>query len=263
MSDNKKYLTEIKELPGYEESKSSPSSKKELDSRDNPSSSNNDKKTAKNDDSGEVSVQNVNLEDNSKDTKDILKPSNEKTRRIGGIPFSTRDILLNVINVLTFILLIVILTRMVGKAEELRSIRNENLKLSENYNYNQEQVDNSLDQAEQLRELFISESGVIDFVSDVENLSSSAIRKVSFSSPDPVQDRSGSYGRPIVITLRGSWREIDQAIDDIHELPYLFRPIKIEIEEPETGDEQDSVQGVFEVSYGGLLYTEDPGSSDE
>lgn len=258
-SDTKKYLTEIKELPGYEDEVGT--SLSEASSQDNNEDielsrvSNNI--SAKNIDSVDKTKKEVNQTEESELESEtgvkLTKTKPDKVKKIAGVPFTPRDIILNSINILTLVLLIVILMQLNSKAEELNSLKSENVRLSENYNYNMDQVEENLQKAQELSDLFANDSEVIDFVSDVENLrDSGAIRSVRFSSPDPVIDRSGSYGRPIIIDLRGNWQQIDQAIDDIHSLPYLFRPVKVQI------GEQESTDGILEVNYGGLLYIEDP-----
>lgn len=275
MTDNadqevKKYLTEIKELPNYEgEDKAEdkqkvnrqpqmpPPNPEPVDNAKSIEKSAQQAKQAKKDKTEKSETVEINETRNDARLEEILKDKPRKVRRIVGIPLTTRDILLNLINILTLILLIVIITEIDDKAVELKQIKNENIRLSENYDYNSDQVNEDVQQAERLDKLFITDSGVIDFVSDVENLNESgAIRRVSFSSPDPVKDKSGSFGRPIIIQLRGNWNQIDQAMKNIHDLPYLFRPVRIEIERlsPEEGGPGDAI----EVGYGGLLYIKDP-----
>ncbi len=262
--EDKKYLTEMKELPNYDKAENDV---------ENPN-----KKTAPQFNAVEKDNFQESLTKNIAEEKALMQTTNPGSRldnnldkffkpevpkslkRIAGIPFSTRDFILNSINVLTLILLFVMLSRIEGKAKDLKEVQNENIKLSENYNYNTEQVDINLKKAEEINSLFTTDTGVIDFVNDVERLNASgATRSVNFSSPDPVKDRSGSFGRPIIINLRGNWSQIDQAIDEIHNLPYYFRPIKVEIE---TADLEEG-SGNLDVRYGGLLYLEETTKDDQ
>ena len=64
---------------------------------------------------------------------------------------------------------------------------------------------------------------------ELQKSDAGAISKVSFASQKAVTDKTGNYGVPIVIELMGSWDAIDSDLQKIDKLPYLFRPVKVEI----------------------------------
>ena len=56
---------------------------------------------------------------------------------------------------------------------------------------------------------------------------------------------------PVVIELEGSWEAIDTDLQAIDQLPYLVRPVRVEIEQSE------AEEGVIVFKYGIFLYVSD------
>jgi hypothetical protein len=174
------------------------------------------------------------------------KPT-EKDRLI-----TTKEILLGVINVASITLLIVLLIKLPEKAKELNTLRNQVLLSESEVALEVSEVEGSKEKAKELEDLFIDEVGLVNFVSDVEKLKgeASSISKINITSKKAVKDRTGSYGIPVVIEMRGNWTQFGDDINKIQELPYLFRVIRIDTEIL-------NEEGVIGLKYGGFLYVHD------
>jgi hypothetical protein len=166
------------------------------------------------------------------------------------LPFTFKDIMLGIINLVSVILLVIILFKLPAKAKEYKAIRLENLGSDAAVNIEQNSIDEAKEKVEVLQSLYLDESGVVDFVNDVESLKSEggSILGVSFASQRAVKDKTGNYGVPVVIELSGSWSAIASDLQRIEKLSYLFRPVNLDIKR----DVDDPNVIIFD--YGIILY---------
>lgn len=227
-----KYLTEMKELPNYNEGK------KEI-----PKTSKIQPK-GKMKDGGQPKV----VKEESLQMEKSPKLEDDKSEKL----ITTKDILLSVINIASLALMVILLIKLPQKAQELNKLRNQVLLSESEVALEISEVEGSKDKAAQLTSLFIDEVGLVNFVSDVEGLKGedSSIRKINITSQKVLKDKTGSFGIPVVIEMRGNWIQFGQDMENIQALPYLFRAIRIETEEFEE-------EGVIGLRYGGFLYVDD------
>jgi hypothetical protein len=228
-----KYLTEMKELPGHKEVKKAASKpdRVQLEAMKKATFQQKEDKAIK-----EPEI----AKDNNNDTS-----SEERL-------ITTKDILLGVINIASLALLIVLLIKLPEKAEELNKLRNQVLLSESEVALETSEVEGNKDRARELENLFIDDQGLVNFVGDVEKLKgeSSSINKINITSQKAVKDKTGSYGVPVVIEMRGDWGRFGEDMKKIQQLPYLFRVIRID---SEVLDEE----GVVGLKYGGFLYVDD------
>lgn len=232
-----KYLTEIKELPPEAQGevlKEKPKEKTELPEVVPPAPP--EKVTS--------------LDENLVLDKD---KEDEEENFLGKLPLSPKDLILGAVNLVTLVLLIIILLRFPDRADELRALRVEDLRNRSNVTHEFTQIENNKGKSQELEGLFVNESGVVEFVGDVEAIRAEggSYRGISFASQQAVEDKSGNLGLPIVIELAGSWAAIDSDLQKIDQLPYLFRPVLVDIEPSETEE------GVIVFKYGIFLYVND------
>jgi hypothetical protein len=167
-------------------------------------------------------------------------------------PFSAKDVILGVINFISFVFLVIILMKFPSKAQELRKLKIEELKNEATVSPELGKINVYKTKVDELDSLFLDEVGVVDFVDEVEKLKSEggAFDKVIFASQKVVEDRTGNYGIPVIIELRGSWKAINTTMEAIDKLPFLFRPANITAEPAKE-------EGVLIFKYGGFLYVND------
>ena len=174
-----KYLTNIKELPpdyGKEESrpreKVTSLEKKDanvLRRKEKP-----EEKISTTQDSSENSLQN----EKSFSFDEI---SEEETKK--KLPFSSREIILSVINLSSLIFLLIILYKLPVKAQELKTSIIEKIKNEGSISYEFIEVETGKEKADSLEKLFLEDEGVVEFVNKVESLKkeNEAVKKVSFA----------------------------------------------------------------------------------
>ncbi|OGM60127.1 hypothetical protein A2955_04260 [Candidatus Woesebacteria bacterium RIFCSPLOWO2_01_FULL_37_19] len=235
-----KYITEMKELPPEEEEtvKTKPSSENKIQ--------NTVVETKKTEDKPKETIPANQVSD--KNSIDDIGEQ-EKTKS----PFSFKDIILGIINLVTIIFLIIILVRFPDKANELKKLRNENFQNTSNVSFEYTEIAEYKKKAEDMDKLFLDESGIVNFVNSVEVIKAKArsISKLSFTSQKAVNDKTGNFGIPAIIELAGNWDLISADLAEIERLPYLFRPVVIEI----FPDKEDV--NIVHFNYGGLLYVVD------
>jgi hypothetical protein len=132
----------------------------------------------------------------------------------------------------------------------LKSLKIQEIKNEEAEGLGTTEIETASPKAKKMSELFLDEAGIVNFVNDVElqKTEGGAISKVAFASQKAVGDKTGNYGVPIVIELAGSWESIDKDLQKIDQLPYLFRPVQIEI-----GYDEENPEVVI-YKYGIFLY---------
>jgi hypothetical protein len=183
----------------------------------------------------------------------VIPEDYETVEEIIDKPYTSRDIILGVINLLSIIFLVFLLIKLPQKAEELKELRIEDLKDSQNLNVVSPTFESDKKKSTDLQKLFLDDFGVVNFTVDIEKLKTlnPAIQKVTFTSQKPIKDRLGFLGLPVVIILEGDWNTIGQAMNSLEALPYLFRPVSIK------SDIKKDDPNVIVLNYGGLLYVGD------
>jgi hypothetical protein len=178
------------------------------------------------------------------------------------LPLSSKDIILGTVNLITVVALFFLLVKLPEKAETLNKLTIENIRNESSVSFEFSDVEASKEKADKLTELFIDESGVVDFVAEVEDIKaeSGSIQKLTFTGEGATKDKTGNYGIPVIIEMRGTWEEIGKDLEKIQTLNYLFRAVKIEarnvlLEDEETKELIDT--NVVELEYGGFLYVSD------
>jgi hypothetical protein len=167
--------------------------------------------------------------------------------------YTSKDVILAVINLLSVIFLIFLLIKLPEEAEELRNLRIDSIKDSQGGSVGISNSEDSISKSAELQSLFLDDFGVVNFTVDIEKLKveNPVIKKVSFTSQKPVKDRLGFSGVPAVIVLEGNWESIGRAMEAIESLPYLFRPVDMKSEASSDNP------NVIVLNYGGLLYVGD------
>jgi hypothetical protein len=216
--DIAKYLTDIKELPGV------------------PSSAINLKR--------KTPADIKKKEDELSEIQQELKVQKE-TRTV-----SFGAIFLIVLNFIFVIVLAFILSKLPGKAKELKELINQELqaeKVGGTQLVNLE-IENMKPKTEKLEALFPDERGLVDFVRDLDELKNQGfITNFNFASKEPVKDKTGLYGVPVIIEFRGSWSQIGEGLLRLQNLPFMFRAVKVETE-------FKPLESVIQLKYGGFLY---------
>ena len=168
--------------------------------------------------------------------------------------FSTKDVILGAINILSIVFLIFLLTQISAKSKSINSLKSEERLTMIGGPIDNTEIEEYMKKSDQLEGLFVDESGVVEFVGEVDKLKSTGhVVNLSFTSQKPVKDLTGNVGLPIIIELRGdSLDELLPALGKIKDLPYLIRPISIKVRPLD--EEIREGKNITVVEYGVLLY---------
>ena len=150
-------------------------------------------------------------------------------------------------------MLIVLLIKFPQKAKQLRDLRAEDARNQTDTSKVFPEVAKAKEKTDELEKLFINESGVVDFVKDVESLrgENSAVSALTFQSQKYIKDRTNNFGVPLTIVMKGNWQQIASDLEKIQKFPYLYRAVNIEVK-----PDKDA-EGVVEFRYGIFLYVND------
>ncbi|OGM09486.1 hypothetical protein A2159_00975 [Candidatus Woesebacteria bacterium RBG_13_34_9] len=239
------YLTQMKELPPVFEEDNKSEKKERSGSEKTPDLIKTEKTSSdkqKMDSSEEVSDKAIFGESGNLDSE-----GEEKNKK--SIPISSKDIILGVINIISVIFLILILTKFPNKAQELKKLHIESMTNESNVSVEFPEISDGLLKVEKLEPLFLDEGGIVNFVDDLEKIKvkNEAIKSVTFTSQKVIKDKTGNFGYPVMIEMSGNWDMFDLALQEIDKLPYLFRTAKVTIE-------KDEKENVILFNYGVFLY---------
>ena len=161
-------------------------------------------------------------------------------------------IILLAINLLMFASCIYLVTALPKKAQALNKARSDEQRVKESKNVDVTGLEYkpTKDNVDKLNSFYPEESGVIKFIEDVERLKNDGVIKdFSLVGQNAVKDKTGGYGLPFIVSVQGSWENINTGLQALQNLPYLIRAINIEARIVD--------EGVTDFKYGGFLYVSD------
>ncbi len=159
---------------------------------------------------------------------------------------STRFIILGIINILLFAGLTIFIIKIGNLPETL-----EQDSLTE-INYDEGVLRSQLAANEErisfIENFIADEQRLVDFVGELDQMKKNGIvDNFSFVSNQKVTDKTSTMGYPIKISVNGDINKITQAIEEIQDLPYLFRPVSFDLS-------KNSNDNIYILDYGILLY---------
>lgn len=244
-----KYLTQMKELPpeNFDETEGIPgrSGKSERVKSD-----------AKTSESDELMLKN----DRETDKEAVTKIKDEDFEDKIRLPFTVKDIILGIVNLICIVVLFVVLFKFPSKAKELKELRLERLKNEFSVSFEFSKVKESKAKSDELQKMFLNDAGVVDFVNELEKIKNEGgtIKSITFADQGPVKDRTGNTGIPVVIEFQGFWDAVDRDLQRLDNLPFLFRAARVEIQKPkpQPGQVEEVVidPNVVIFKYGLILY---------
>ena len=176
------------------------------------------------------------------------KPKEEK--QSGKSRLLLNIVILGGLDLIWLLALLFLLTNLPQKGEKISLLRSQNLQAAAISG--DQSLISSLSQAQikadQLQVLYPNEARLLKFVEEIDRLKDKGvISRFSFANDDPVKDKTGYIGIPIVIEFRGTWPQISQTLKSVQNLPFLIRAIDVEIS-------QIPNQGIQRLKFGGILY---------
>lgn len=182
----------------------------------------------------------------------VKKVKVKKTKKKGN-NFWVKDLLLAVINLGFIVAIVFLLGKLPIRAGELKALRNADLKMTAkgNIDITELKIESSKEKADRLFVLYPNESGLIDFVKEIDKLKEAGlVTRFSFASERAVKDQTGYFGIPLIIDFLGTWEQVDSAISTIESLPYLIRVVNIDVKPQEESN-------LILFKYGAFLYVDE------
>ena len=167
--------------------------------------------------------------------------------------------ILAIINLVAVAAIVFLLDRLQLKAQEVKQLRS--IQLSATHGEPFSALKANVEEAEaktgELVKYFPDSQGLIAFVGEIDKLKAEGVvTGFSFANEEPIKDKTGSFGLPVLIELKGNWSTVDSALGRIMSLPYLLRAIRIDVspalDEP----------GLIDFKFGGFLYVDKNFSKD-
>ncbi|MFC1649311.1 hypothetical protein ACFL2C_01180 [Patescibacteria group bacterium] len=191
------------------------------------------------------------------------KPSGENKRVLpnfltGGVVFLT------IINLVFLAIMFVLLGKFESMATKHNELRNKvaDRTTTDDLSVLEFELEESYESSDRISDVFPNETGLLEFIDGVERMKNpGTVVGMSFSSKKPVKDRNGNVGIPVIIELEGLWGEILSDIEKTQEIPFMFKPVKLnterelQIEEDEDG--QIIRTNTIFATYGGFLYVDE------
>lgn len=163
---------------------------------------------------------------------------------------SIKEGILIAINIFSVALLLFLLFKLPEEAKKVHDFR---VLIQKSENIQQAEIlglEIAKEKTDKLKTLFLNDEGIVKFVNAIESLkqNNQSIKKIEFPSQEVIKDKTGNMAIPVIIELSGDWLELGKSLSEIESLPYLFRPVSVDIK-PNKLD-----QGKFDIKYGGALY---------
>lgn len=197
-----------------------------------------------------------------KKKKDSIKFVPEKLQNAGerdffGLKLSrlkskiiVRSIILNVFSIILIVVTLSLAKTLDGGAAKVSRLRSDKALAQESSEFAilQLEANRSKEAVEEIRSRFVGESGLLDFIGSFDVLRDQGVlTSFSFSSNKSVTDKTKNLGLPFVVEAVGDQAQIDNALSSVHGLPFLLRPVNIDIA-------RSSADGLLSVRYGLVVY---------
>jgi Tfp pilus assembly protein PilO len=165
-----------------------------------------------------------------------------------------RAAVLAIINLIAVAAIVFLMGRLELKAQEVKRLRSLHLGGASNqdpFSTLSAEIEGSETKVNELVSYFPDSQGLIAFVGEIDKLKAEGVvTNFSFAKEEPIKDKTGALGLPVVIDLRGTWPQIDSALGRIMSLPYFIRTIRVDA----APSQEDS--SLVDFKFGGFLYVE-------
>lgn len=159
-------------------------------------------------------------------------------------------IIFNIINLVLLVSLGFLLQKLPRDAEKVKELRSAQVvSHSENdIGVLQAELDKNKENIESISEVFVDDEKFLGFITSIDQLEASGVIS-NFSLPvtKPVLDSNKNLGLPVSMTFSGSLDQVNQAFAEVDKLPYILKPVNIDIDVLPDGRRT--------VRFGGFLYT--------
>ena len=161
------------------------------------------------------------------------------------------DIILGTVSLIVILLIVVLVGRLRGIAEEIKQIENEKYKAVSSLALKaaEGKLNSSKGKIDDINSYLVNDDNLVDFVKQIDLLKEEGIvNNFKFASEDLTKD--GQTGYEVLafeVWFAGDKSRVDYGLKKLLGLPYLIRTIVVEVDK--AGEE-----GNISLKYGGYLY---------
>jgi len=106
--------------------------------------------------------------------------------------------------------------------------------------------------SEKLLAYFPNDDQILEFVLKVDELKKlELITNFDFVTNEPIKDKLGLLSIPVLFTIKGEDTKISEALGKLIDLPYVMRPVAINIAK------ESSQSAAWSMQWGGVLYVDE------
>lgn len=163
----------------------------------------------------------------------------------------------NIINAALLVALVFMLQKFPSDAEKVKQLRSESVASEDENDIGvlHAELDRNREKISRISDVFVDEDKFLNFIASVDQMESQGLIS-NFNLPvtKPVMDSNKNLGLPVAMTFSGSVEQVNQAFSQVSALPFILRPVNIDMD--------ISLEGQVVVRYGGFLYTDESFSSN-
>ena len=183
-----------------------------------------------------------------KQEQDIEDKHSQEEKSLGRM--KAKLIIFNIINVILLASLGFMLQKLPKDAEKVKELRSASVAshAESDIGILQAELDKNRENINKISEIFVDDSKFLSFISSVDQLKASGLIS-NFSLPvtKPVADSNKNLGLPVSMTFSGTQEQVNQALIEVHTLPFILKPVNLDIDVVPEGN--------IVVRFGGFLYT--------
>lgn len=165
-----------------------------------------------------------------------------------------KAIILNIVNILLIIGIFYISGRLPQLSGEIKELRAKKIISQESSDIAvlSAELEKNKNKINELSSIYLDERGLSSFFAKMEDLAEKGVVSQfdSFLS-EPVADRNGQLGLPILIEFAGQKESISTNLLLVQKLPYLMRPVSVEL------NRNTDEGGGYTFKYGVFLYVDE------
>jgi len=165
--------------------------------------------------------------------------------------FRKKIIAINVVNVILVIASIYYLRKMPNQAEKVKELRSAKLATEESSDVVilESDIEKNKEKIEIIEKVFVNDEGFLELLTSIDQLKlEGTVTDFSFPVTRPIADSTKNIGLPMSLTFRGNLEQINNGLAKVLSLPFLIRPVNVEVATPENSES-------LTVKFGGFLYT--------
>lgn len=175
-------------------------------------------------------------------------PIIQKSKR----PWFISVIVVGVIDILCILGILILSNKVAQEAEQIHELKVEKLKAEQKSlsSITTEELEKYKPDVEKLAKYYPDDETFLELVGKLDELKRQGLfTNYSFAADEAIKDKTGNLGLPVLFDIKGDRVLIENSLKSIYELPFLIKPIRLEITRSE-------VDGSFSVRYGSFLYVE-------